>query len=156
MNDPIEVLEKWFGFSSFRDGQLETIESILSGRDTLFVTPTGAGKCVHLDAQVPLSTGEVVSGRELYRRWEAGIPFEVVSHDQCGYQRIVKPLEVILSGVKKGKWIRLRSGRKTWLSLEHRVFTGRGEQTVRDLVEGQLIATPRSFDLNGSQLIPEV
>lgn len=39
-----EVLQKYFGHSSFRRGQEELIDNILSGRDCLGVMPTGAGK----------------------------------------------------------------------------------------------------------------
>lgn len=39
-----EVLEKVFGYHSFRAGQEEIIDSLLSGRDALAIMPTGAGK----------------------------------------------------------------------------------------------------------------
>ncbi|MBP1546501.1 MAG: DNA helicase RecQ [Oscillospiraceae bacterium] len=39
-----EILKKYFGYDSFRQGQDELVSSILSGRDTLGVMPTGAGK----------------------------------------------------------------------------------------------------------------
>ncbi len=39
-----EVLRKYFGHSSFREGQEEIIDHILSGTDCLGVMPTGAGK----------------------------------------------------------------------------------------------------------------
>lgn len=42
--DKSEVLKRYFGHSSFRKGQAEVIDSILSGRDVLGVMPTGAGK----------------------------------------------------------------------------------------------------------------
>lgn len=38
------VLKKRFGFANFRDGQLETIHSILAGQNVLAVLPTGGGK----------------------------------------------------------------------------------------------------------------
>jgi ATP-dependent DNA helicase RecQ len=37
-------LHRYFGFSSFRAGQQEAIQSILTGHHTLVVMPTGAGK----------------------------------------------------------------------------------------------------------------
>lgn len=37
-------LKNWFGFDHFRHGQLEPIQSILKGEDTIAVIPTGAGK----------------------------------------------------------------------------------------------------------------
>lgn len=41
-----ELLKKYYGYSSFRGGQEKVIESILSGRDTFAIMPTGAGKSI--------------------------------------------------------------------------------------------------------------
>ena len=38
------VLQKYYGYQTFRPGQAEAISSLLAGRDTLAVMPTGAGK----------------------------------------------------------------------------------------------------------------
>ena len=47
-------LKKYFGYDSFREGQKEIIEEILSGRDVLGVLPTGGGKsiCFQLPALI--------------------------------------------------------------------------------------------------------
>ena len=41
-----EILQQYFGYSAFRKGQEELIDSLLSGRDALGIMPTGAGKSV--------------------------------------------------------------------------------------------------------------
>ena len=43
---PQEILKQFFGYDSFRKGQAELIGAILSGRDTLGIMPTGAGKSI--------------------------------------------------------------------------------------------------------------
>lgn len=41
-----KILKKYFGYSSFRQGQEAVIDSILSGKDTVAILPTGAGKSI--------------------------------------------------------------------------------------------------------------
>ena len=42
----IEALKVYFGYDSFREGQEDIIETILSGGDVLAIMPTGAGKSI--------------------------------------------------------------------------------------------------------------
>lgn len=41
-----EVLKKYFGYTSFKEGQEELVDGILIGRDVLGIMPTGAGKSI--------------------------------------------------------------------------------------------------------------
>src|SRR5215469_4667946 len=52
LDEAQELLQRVFGFASFRPGQADIIETILAGRDVLAVMPTGSGKslCYQLRA----------------------------------------------------------------------------------------------------------
>jgi ATP-dependent DNA helicase RecQ len=42
----LSTLKKYFGYNSFREGQEEIIEAILSNSNVLTTMPTGAGKSI--------------------------------------------------------------------------------------------------------------
>ena len=41
-----DILQKYYGYHSFREGQEALIDHILEGKDVLGIMPTGAGKSV--------------------------------------------------------------------------------------------------------------
>ena len=46
MARPIDILKQYFGYTAFRPGQEEVIQTLLQGQDCLAVMPTGAGKSI--------------------------------------------------------------------------------------------------------------
>lgn len=46
LNSALEILNKYYGYSSFRSGQDRVIEEILNCRDTVAIMPTGGGKSI--------------------------------------------------------------------------------------------------------------
>lgn len=57
------TLKEYFGFSEFKDNQEKIIQSVLSGKDTFVIMPTGGGKslCYQLPALMSEGTALVVS-----------------------------------------------------------------------------------------------
>lgn len=51
MDTPLEVLKRYWGYTAFRPLQDKIIQSVLSGRDTIALLPTGGGKSITF--QVP-------------------------------------------------------------------------------------------------------
>ncbi len=63
MAQALDVLERVFGYHSFRSHQRDIIETVLAGGDALVLMPTGGGKslCYQIPAIVRPGTGIVVS-----------------------------------------------------------------------------------------------
>lgn len=57
MNEPQNLLKKYFGYETFRAGQNEIIQQILNGRDCLAIMPTGAGKSICYQIPAMLLSG---------------------------------------------------------------------------------------------------
>lgn len=53
----LELLNRHYGFSSFRPGQWEVIESVLRGRDAVVLMPTGGGKSLCFQLAALMSEG---------------------------------------------------------------------------------------------------
>src|SRR5690606_34972878 len=56
----LRVLRDVFGYEEFRPGQLEVIETVLSGRDCIAIMPTGAGKSLTFQLPAKLLQGTVL------------------------------------------------------------------------------------------------
>ncbi|MEL6444220.1 MAG: ATP-dependent DNA helicase RecQ [Bacteroidota bacterium] len=54
------ALQQWFGFDALRAGQVEALEHVLGGEDTLVVMPTGAGKSLVYQLAAVLHDGEAL------------------------------------------------------------------------------------------------
>ncbi|HEV7932847.1 MAG TPA: DNA helicase RecQ [Actinomadura sp.] len=63
VSDATRVLQRVFGYDSFREGQQEIIEHVVSGHDALVLMPTGGGKslCYQIPALVRDGVGVVIS-----------------------------------------------------------------------------------------------
>ena len=57
---PTDVLQQYFGYTSFRSGQDAVIRSLLAGRDSLAIMPTGAGKSLCFQIPALLMDGVTV------------------------------------------------------------------------------------------------
>ncbi|HCM88676.1 MULTISPECIES: RecQ family ATP-dependent DNA helicase [Vagococcus] len=60
MNNLEEILKNKFGFSTFKIGQKETIESLLRGENTFTILPTGTGKSLCYQLPSYLFNGQTV------------------------------------------------------------------------------------------------
>ncbi|MFE5614632.1 DNA helicase RecQ [Streptomyces sp. NPDC056524] len=63
ISDPLQVLHRVFGYSSFRGEQQEIVDQVVGGGDALVLMPTGGGKslCYQIPALVRDGTGIVIS-----------------------------------------------------------------------------------------------
>lgn len=101
------VLKKYFGYDAFREGQEEVVDSILSGRDTLAVMPTGAGKsvCYQVPAMVMDGVAIVISPLislmkdQVQTLIQSGIPAAYLNSSLTDRQ-----FDLAMSNAAKGKY----------------------------------------------------
>lgn len=106
---PIETaLKKYFSYDTFRNPQDEIISSILSGKDTLAIMPTGGGKslCYQLPAMLSAGVTIVVSPLIALMKDQVdalsarGIPAAMINSSQTWEQQL-KALNLLESGKLK-------------------------------------------------------
>ena len=104
--NPKEILEHYWGYTSFRSLQREIIEEVLAGRDCLALLPTGGGKslCYQLPALILEGCCLVVSPllalmeNQVHDLQARSIPSEMISADLLDHQ-----IENILYRCKNGE-----------------------------------------------------
>src|SRR5664279_3818295 len=57
MENPVEILKKYWGYAAFRPLQDEIISSIMTGHDTLALMPTGGGKSICFQVPAMMKEG---------------------------------------------------------------------------------------------------
>ncbi|GIV34930.1 MAG: ATP-dependent DNA helicase RecQ [Chitinophagales bacterium] len=106
-----EALHEYFGFKSFKGDQEAIIRSILSGKDTFVIMPTGGGKslCYQLPAMLSKGTSIVISPLialmknqvDLVRGYSSNETIAHVLNSSLTRQQVKKVKEDILQGVTK-------------------------------------------------------
>lgn len=116
-----DILKKYFGYDSFRSGQEEIINALLSGRDALAIMPTGAGKslCYQIPALLLPGITIVISPLislmqdQVKSLNEAGVHAAYVNSSLTDVQ-VSKVLDLAAGGLYKIIYVapeRLESGR---------------------------------------------
>ncbi|HTU09284.1 MAG TPA: DNA helicase RecQ [Allosphingosinicella sp.] len=133
MGDPLDILHHVFGFSGFRGVQARVIDRVMTGRHSLAVMPTGAGKslCYQVPALARPGTALVVS------------PLIALMHDQIraadGFG--IKAASLTSADMNRGETIdRLKRGELDLLYVAPERATGESFRNLISRVPLALIA----------------
>lgn len=105
---PIDVLQKYFGYDEFRDSQKEIIDAIISGRDVLALMPTGSGKSLCYQVPAMLMDGVTIVLSPLISLMkdqvdslnQTGIPSTYIN-SSLDFDEINTRMSALVSGVYK-------------------------------------------------------
>ena len=105
--DKLSVLQDYFGYAGFRDGQEQLIDAILSGRDAFGIMPTGGGKSLCYQVPAVLFSGLtfVISPLIALMRdqvlalKEVGIPAAYINSSLSSEQ-----IRAVFSNIRAGKY----------------------------------------------------
>src|SRR5579863_4167750 len=105
--DLLTQLRRYWGYSTFRPLQERVVRSLLAGRDTCVVMPTGGGKslCYQLPAVISERTAVVISPLIALMQDQAmqlaqmGIPAAVLNSSQSAAEQ-----EKVMSGAREGEY----------------------------------------------------
>ncbi len=133
--DKYQILKEYFGYDGFRQGQLTAIDSILSGRDTVAIMPTGGGKSVCFQVPAMMLSGITIVISPLISLMND----QVRALSQCGIPAAYlntsldeKVISRVLDEAEKGKY-------KIIYVAPERLFT-EGFRALCDKVEISFIA----------------
>ena len=104
---PDQILNEYFGYNSFRPGQREVINQLMSGRDCICVMPTGQGKsiCYQIPAMLMQGITIVISPLialmkdQVAALVRAGIPAAYLNSTLNSHQQ-----EKVLNNILNGKY----------------------------------------------------
>ena len=118
---PLELLERFWGHTSFRPAQSEIIESVLSGRDTIGLLPTGGGKSVTFQIPALIFPGLTI----------VVTPLIALMKDQVDNLRSIGiPACCLHTGMSRNEvdvaFARCRSGRARMLYVSPERLAGKG------------------------------
>lgn len=82
--DKFDILRRYFGYESFRNGQQELIDAILARRDCLGIMPTGSGKSLCFQIPAMLLNGTTIAVSPLISLMND----QITSLNRCGIPAI--------------------------------------------------------------------
>lgn len=129
--EALEVLKKYFGYDSFRAGQESIIDTILVGKDSFAIMPTGAGKSICYQVPALLLNGITIVISPLISLMQdqvkslndAGIHAAYIN-SSLSDEQISKALQYAAQGRYKIIYVapeRLESSQFTWFAQNTRI-----------------------------------
>ena len=130
------------------------IDELLSGLQPSTLNIVGArpamGKCVAADTPVvDVTTGELVTARELVERAAGRGRLEVRALGTDGRQRTAAVSACVEDGIKPVFRVRTQTGRTVTVTASHPFLTPRGWQPLAELSPGEEIAVPTALPVFG-------
>lgn len=120
---PLEILKKHFGYDSFRLNQEEIINTVLAGKDTFVLMPTGGGKSLCYQIPALMLDGVALVVSPLIALMKDQVDALRVNGIEAAYINSTQPYaqqNAILRDVRKNKIKLLYLAPERLLSSEHR------------------------------------
>src|ERR1700709_2096009 len=122
------ALQEYFGFKDFKDEQKDIIETLLSGRDTFFIMPTGGGKslCYQLPAMISPGVAIIVSPLIALMKNQVDLVRSYSTHDSVAHflnsTLNKKEIKEVHDDLKSGKTKMLYVAPETLTKEDNRTF----------------------------------